>query len=732
MEKEKVILKAPPRLLLGVSFLFWGAMVESPIIGFICAVLVEARHWTSLRWRFGELGFARAWQLCILILIVTVVVKFGSEEDRMESSLGVLSMLPMIFLPLVFAQQYCSDRGIPLTTFSFVARRKIALDRKAGRTVTLSPCQMGYPYLGLLLASAGLGVDDTIRYGIGVVAIMGWSLMHLSDGKRRPWAWSIAFVLSIGIAVGTVHGVFYAYGKIYKAIQGRSLGDSRQVQTAMGQVQELKLSSDIDWRYVQKEGSRPLRLRMATYNVFSRDRWIFRMSSKVTKEIPEERDAGGNQEFLFSSGEETRSDFAYLEEDLTTKGNGRALLRGQVDDGALIPIPVGSRRFVKVPTEGMVVNQVGATHMYGPDNGTLLLEIVSDIGRVAEEDPVERDVEVPVDELGGVGWFLYKELSVSKLPNWEAPVNIEKKGRDSKKRLTRMKKRLVVEDLEVDEGWQLEVLQTIKQSFASDFEYSLDLTPEKGAPVVSDFLKTMKKGHCEYFASAGTLLSRRAGIPTRYVVGYVLDEKGDEDGEWVMRGKHAHAWCQAYVGGTWRLEPSANGLGKDAWRCRGGTWMDVDFTPGVWRGHDVVDQGWKQKLHDWWQLLIEDVSLWFSGPVVSRVVEVILWMLGIGLVIWIIWRLWTTKTKDGKVENGSWYERCLDGYPLIGLEKWLAKKVGPRPVGTPVAEWLENSYPEESRDLLEKYRALRFDPNASEMDFKREIAELKKRVRNAL
>ena len=61
MKEEEVMFQAPPRLLMGVTFLFWGAMQQQALAGLIAAIVFEARHWTSLRWTFGEKGFARAW-----------------------------------------------------------------------------------------------------------------------------------------------------------------------------------------------------------------------------------------------------------------------------------------------------------------------------------------------------------------------------------------------------------------------------------------------------------------------------------------------------------------------------------------------------------------------------------------------------------------------------------------------------------------------------------------------
>ncbi|MBI1367573.1 MAG: hypothetical protein GC162_02850 [Planctomycetes bacterium] len=64
---------------------------------------------------------------------------------------------------------------------------------------------------------------------------------------------------------------------------------------------------------------------------------------------------------------------------------------------------------------------------------------------------------------------------------------------------------------------------------------------------VLEFLEDEHKGHCEYFATASTLLLRAMGIPARYVTGFVADEEGLE-GIWLARRKDAHAWVEAYLG----------------------------------------------------------------------------------------------------------------------------------------------------------------------------------------
>ncbi|MCI9164259.1 MAG: transglutaminase domain-containing protein [Lachnospiraceae bacterium] len=70
------------------------------------------------------------------------------------------------------------------------------------------------------------------------------------------------------------------------------------------------------------------------------------------------------------------------------------------------------------------------------------------------------------------------------------------------------------------------------------------------------FLTESKEGNAAYYASAATLAYRAAGIPARYVEGYLLTEEqaGQQDGRRaVLTGKNSHAWVEVYVDGMgWR------------------------------------------------------------------------------------------------------------------------------------------------------------------------------------
>jgi transglutaminase-like putative cysteine protease len=89
---------------------------------------------------------------------------------------------------------------------------------------------------------------------------------------------------------------------------------------------------------------------------------------------------------------------------------------------------------------------------------------------------------------------------------------------------------------------------------SGEFGYTLDIRPvDPDRDPVEDFLFNRKAGHCEYFASALTLMLRAADVPSRLVSGYKGVEKNRFSGRYEVQGRHAHAWVEAYIDGHWQL-----------------------------------------------------------------------------------------------------------------------------------------------------------------------------------
>ncbi|ONH30495.1 DUF3488 and transglutaminase-like domain-containing protein [Pseudofrankia asymbiotica] len=81
------------------------------------------------------------------------------------------------------------------------------------------------------------------------------------------------------------------------------------------------------------------------------------------------------------------------------------------------------------------------------------------------------------------------------------------------------------------------------------FTYDLNGAPTNKPAALVEFLFGSKRGYCEQFASAMTVLVRSLGIPARVAVGFV-DGVRQADGSRLIRNGDAHAWPEVWLPGT--------------------------------------------------------------------------------------------------------------------------------------------------------------------------------------
>lgn len=113
----------------------------------------------------------------------------------------------------------------------------------------------------------------------------------------------------------------------------------------------------------------------------------------------------------------------------------------------------------------------------------------------------------------------------------------------------------------------------VRDYLKTHYDYSLTVTePPSSVDFIAYFLLGPDQaGYCTYFASAQTILCRMAGVPARYVVGYLA--RTDANGTCTLSGENAHAWTEIYL----------NGVG----------WITLDATPGNqedWEESDDSDE----------------------------------------------------------------------------------------------------------------------------------------------
>jgi hypothetical protein len=208
-------------------------------------------------------------------------------------------------------------------------------------------------------------------------------------------------------------------------------------------------------------------------------------------------------------------------------------------------------------------------------------------------------------------------------------------------------------------------------------------------------LLTQRAGHCEHFATATVLLLRAAGIPARYAVGYSVQER--RGAEWIVRERHAHAWCLAWLDGAWR---------------------DVDHTPAGWSELEAARAGGWEKVSDLWSDAWFKFSQWRWGK--GEWKQYLIWLV-VPLIGIAVWRLmaqkqWNRSRQIAGRAEGRGVASGMDS-EFFAVEKALAARGLERVEDETPRAWsrrLASADPELGRELapiIEAHYRLRFDPS---------------------
>ncbi len=94
------------------------------------------------------------------------------------------------------------------------------------------------------------------------------------------------------------------------------------------------------------------------------------------------------------------------------------------------------------------------------------------------------------------------------------------------------------------QGDLLEKLLNIQSFLRENYGYSLMTENRKDLDPLDNFLFEEKRGHCEFFATAGALMARELGVQTRVAYGWAGGEYFKESQMFVFRAREAHAWVE--------------------------------------------------------------------------------------------------------------------------------------------------------------------------------------------
>jgi transglutaminase-like putative cysteine protease len=136
------------------------------------------------------------------------------------------------------------------------------------------------------------------------------------------------------------------------------------------------------------------------------------------------------------------------------------------------------------------------------------------------------------------------------------------------------------------------------------FVYTLD-PPKLAENAMDEFLFETRRGFCEHYASAFTLVMRAAGVPARVVTGYQGGEFNPLGGYLIVRQSDAHAWSEIWIEGRgWlRVDPTAAVAPERIERGLIGAMGELEPVPGRLRDASNLwmqaSLGW-DTLNDFW------------------------------------------------------------------------------------------------------------------------------------
>lgn len=644
-------------------------MTGRPMLGLVLALVVEGRHWTRIRWDFDDDACGKAWHFTSIGIVLAAVL-IWLDGNRYTALPNLLSWLPALMIPMQFIQSYGMRESMPMSAFSFLARRRRERCRRFGLIEETSSFNFGNAMFAMTMVGATVGSKSSSGLFLpGLVILGGWMLM--SKGRGRPLLLLPVLALAGLMALSGRHALEKAEEWLGSAAsQMRGNFDPNFVSTLIGTAGTIQQSEDIAWRLKPAEKNPPPRLlRTASFNNFLGANWRNQRLDNSDFTDLDTRLIGDEAYYLLGESGETQdpANMPYF------------TLRGSAAAETPLPLPGDSAMLRDFALDGVERNSFGTVRVF-PKHPVIDGTVFWKGGGNPENPPIENeDFQIPMSERE----FIHSTLE-------ELGINSETPLRE-----------------------QLAILRTF---FHRDFRYTRDLTIRQpysritGRSAISRFLTETRAGHCEYFATAAVLMLRAGGIPARYATGYAVMERDVKHGGYVLRGTHGHAWCRV-------------------WDQDAGMWIDFDPTPPDWLGSVSGRQRLSQRLNDQIKRLREDFFLWRNRPENRIAVTLVMLAVGLALAAFITKRLWRSRRRLEAAQRATGYEGPVTRTPLHALEPRARKHLGARPPGEPFARWLARLRPVLSNsnvldEAIALHQRLRFDPAPPQTSDQERLARL--------
>ncbi|HEX6275698.1 MAG TPA: DUF3488 and transglutaminase-like domain-containing protein [Polyangiaceae bacterium] len=275
----------------------------------------------------------------------------------------------------------------------------------------------------------------------------------------------------------------------------------------------------------------------------------------------------------------------------------------------------------------------------------------------------------------------------------------------------------------------------VESKLRKGYRYDLD-SPSGGAKnPLDDFLFNSKRGHCEFYSTAMTVMLRTLDVPARNVTGFVGGTFNRFSRSYVVRQGDAHSWVEVWVDGAgWtRFDPTPPSDAIPKSEIGGAFAILRDFVEAAgqrWSrhvvGYDLRQQlGLYGELENTYRRLVPATSPLHAVIGSPRKLLITLFALAaLGLALRELWRLRKRRAAGDDKQDAD--RRASSAAELYqALERVLALRGVARPIGTPplaharALSALGHPLSAEVLDLTELYLRARFGGEVLDQTAKR-------------
>jgi protein-glutamine gamma-glutamyltransferase len=644
---------ATPGLIMA-SLLLWGWQTEYMLYAIIMGLLLELPFFIKWRIEFSDKDINQLADLSGIIFFIVTVYVFVNYG--FQGIFKIIGLLPFALFILMLAQNYSVQNGIK-TSALFISIRRMG--DMAGSNI-LYNTNISLPYVFLCLISASSGNQFSEIFFFCSSLIIAWTLWGLRAKHYSFIYWFMPIVIVVSLSFLTQQGLqqlqanaetFFLYLFEQYGLNSR---DPDRTSTSIGSLGRLKLSDRIVFRVKSdKKLNTPVNYRETSYSIYEYGTW---RNPKVGFDIIEKTPTKKEWRLDKQKKDTGHIDVAIFLQDQST----------------ILPVPDNINSLTGKDLIQVETSVYGSTRIEAREGWiSYRLGYTDNNNEYFETTPLADELSIPLN---------YQE--------------------DFKQ---------IAKKLELYDKTPEEIISTVSKYFKDNFYYSITQNQRytKGQ-YLTKFLFKDKKGHCEYFATATALLLREAGIPTRYTIGYSVQEYSAWQKMYLVRARHAHAWLKYYANGKWH---------------------NMDTTPSIWAPMEAEDRTIMEPFFD----LLSYLRYKITGSDIDSETESNEWMIWllIPLMAYLGWRFYNKQRVDTKkithVNSNVNLKRFGLDSPIYPLLQQLEQKADKRLPGETLSKWIERILPVSKTDkyikLIKYHNRYRFSPVSDKRKDKKLIKE---------